>query len=83
MPPATTSAPGQPPDAPALFRQTPGPGDPGHGMQAYTVQKESRRCISSTSSRDFSGAAAAPPPSEKSLEEIQEMHLRDSFWTVP
>lgn len=27
--------------------------------------------------------AAAPPPSEKSLEEIQEMHLRDSFWTVP
>lgn len=28
-------------------------------------------------------AAAAPPPSEKSLEEIQEMHLRDSFWTVP
>lgn len=28
-------------------------------------------------------AAAAPPPSEKSMEEIQEMHLRDSFWTVP
>jgi stage V sporulation protein G len=28
-------------------------------------------------------AAAAIPPSEKSLEEIQEMHLRDSFWTVP
>lgn len=27
--------------------------------------------------------AAVPPPSEKSLEEIQEMHLRDSFWTVP
>ena len=27
-------------------------------------------------------AAAAPAP-EKSLEEIQEMHLRDSFWTVP
>lgn len=28
-------------------------------------------------------AAPALPPSEKSLEEIQEMHLRDSFWTVP
>ncbi len=28
-------------------------------------------------------AAAAPPPSEKSMEEVQEMHLRDSFWTVP
>lgn len=27
--------------------------------------------------------AAAPPPSEKSMEEVQEMHLRDSFWTVP
>lgn len=33
--------------------------------------------------------AAAPvpsevaPPGEKSLEEVQEMHLRDSFWTVP
>ena len=29
--------------------------------------------------------AAAPvaPAAEKSLEEIQEMHLRDSFWTVP
>lgn len=26
-------------------------------------------------------AAAAPVP-EKSLEEIEEMHLRDSFWTV-
>jgi stage V sporulation protein G len=22
-------------------------------------------------------------PAEKSLEEVQEMHLRDSFWTVP
>ncbi|MEA2559285.1 MAG: stage sporulation protein [Acidobacteriota bacterium] len=28
-------------------------------------------------------AAAPPPPSEKSMEEVQEMHLRDSFWTVP
>ena len=28
-------------------------------------------------------AAAAPPPPEKSMEEVQEMHLRDSFWTVP
>jgi stage V sporulation protein G len=33
--------------------------------------------------------AAAPVPSavapigEKSMEEVQEMHLRDSFWTVP
>lgn len=26
---------------------------------------------------------AAVPVAEKSLEEIQEMHLRDSFWTVP
>jgi stage V sporulation protein G len=34
------------------------------------------------------GQNAAPPPSppkppEKTLEEIEEMHLRDSFWTVP
>jgi stage V sporulation protein G len=28
-------------------------------------------------------AMAVLPPSEKSLEEVQEMHLRDSFWTVP
>lgn len=28
-------------------------------------------------------ASPAAPPAEKSLEEIQEMHLRDSFWTVP
>ena len=29
-------------------------------------------------------AAAAPlPAQEKSMEEVQEMHLRDSFWTVP
>jgi stage V sporulation protein G len=27
--------------------------------------------------------AAIVPPGEKSLEEVQEMHLRDSFWTVP
>lgn len=28
-------------------------------------------------------APLAAAPAEKSLEEIQEMHLRDSFWTVP
>jgi stage V sporulation protein G len=29
------------------------------------------------------GLAAAPPaPPEKSLEEVEEIHLRDSFWTV-
>jgi stage V sporulation protein G len=28
------------------------------------------------------GIAAAPPPVEKSLEEVEEMHLRDSFWSV-
>ena len=26
--------------------------------------------------------AAAPPAPEKTLEEIEEMHLRDSFWSV-
>ena len=26
--------------------------------------------------------AAAEPPRESTLEEIEEMHLRDSFWTV-
>ncbi len=31
----------------------------------------------------MAAAVAAPPPSEKSMEEVQEMHLRDSFWTVP
>ena len=33
----------------------------------------------------IAAAASAPPPPpvpEKSLEEIEEMHLRDSFWTV-
>jgi stage V sporulation protein G len=28
------------------------------------------------------GLAAAAPPAEKSLEEVEELHLRDSFWTV-
>jgi stage V sporulation protein G len=28
-------------------------------------------------------AAPAPLDREKSLEEVQEMHLRDSFWSVP
>jgi len=37
--------------------------------------------------RGDSEAAEAPPavlqpPPEKSLEEIQELHLRDSFWTI-
>ncbi len=27
-------------------------------------------------------AAPVPPVPEKSLEEVEEMHLRDSFWTV-
>lgn len=27
-------------------------------------------------------AAAAPPVPEKSLEEVEEIHLRDSFWSV-
>jgi stage V sporulation protein G len=33
----------------------------------------------------IAAAASAPPPPvvpEKSLEEIEELHLRDSFWTV-
>jgi len=30
---------------------------------------------------DMPGIAAAPPV-EKTLEEVEEMHLRDSFWTV-
>ncbi len=35
--------------------------------------------------RSMAGGVAGPagPPAEKSLEEVQEMHLRDSFWTVP
>lgn len=35
--------------------------------------------------RPLAAAPAGPavPPAEKSLEEVQEMHLRDSFWTVP
>ena len=34
---------------------------------------------------DRAPMAAAPvvPPAEKSLEEIQEIHLSDSFWSVP
>ena len=28
-------------------------------------------------------AAPAVPPAEKSLEEIQEIHLSDSYWSVP
>jgi len=31
----------------------------------------------------LAAAAPVPPAAERSLEEIQEMHLRDSFWTVP
>ncbi len=26
--------------------------------------------------------AAAPPPPERTLEEVEDFHLRDSFWTV-
>jgi stage V sporulation protein G len=35
--------------------------------------------------RPMAAAPAAVPAasSEKSLDEVQEMHLRDSFWTVP
>lgn len=35
--------------------------------------------------RPLAAGAAGPagPPADKSLEEVQEMHLRDSFWTVP
>lgn len=40
--------------------------------------------ISQTGEEEPMGIAAAPsaPVAEKSLEEIEEMHLRDSFWTV-
>ncbi len=31
---------------------------------------------------DGEAEQAVQPPPEKSLEEVQEMHLRDSFWTV-
>ncbi len=33
-------------------------------------------------SADLAAAATAIPAGEKTLEEIEEMHLRDSFWTV-
>jgi stage V sporulation protein G len=33
--------------------------------------------------RPMAASSPAAPTSEKSLDEIQEMHLRDSFWTVP
>jgi stage V sporulation protein G len=33
-------------------------------------------------SEETFGLAAAAPAPEKSLEEIEEIHLRDSFWTV-
>lgn len=31
---------------------------------------------------DVAAEIAAAPPLEKTLEEVEEMHLRDSFWTV-
>ena len=33
--------------------------------------------------RALAADAVSVPPAEKSLDEVQEMHLRDSFWTVP
>jgi hypothetical protein len=33
-------------------------------------------------SAEHAAGPPAAPPGEKTLEEIEEMHLRDSFWTV-
>ena len=53
------------------------------GEEPMTMSMSSAPALGEEREERVPMAAAAPPPSEKSMEEIQEMHLRDSFWTVP
>jgi len=52
-------------------------------MPAMPVLGEEREERMPMAAVAAAAAAAPPPPPEKSMEEVQEMHLRDSFWTVP
>lgn len=61
------------------------------GERALRVPEEGEEAHSLAASADVAGVAgvaaiaaiapAAPPP-EKSLEEVEEIHMRDSFWNV-
>ncbi len=61
------------------------------------ILAEYERAVAERSAAPAGGLAAAPviaksdspppveetPPEERSLEEVEELHLRDSFWSVP
>jgi len=38
--------------------------------------------MSQVSAASESSVPPVPPPAERTMEEVEEMHLRDSFWTV-
>ncbi|MEA2195799.1 MAG: stage sporulation protein [Solirubrobacteraceae bacterium] len=58
------------------------------GERALRVPEEGEETHSLAASADVAGVAAvaaiapAAPPPEKSMEEVEEIHMRDSFWNV-
>jgi stage V sporulation protein G len=55
------------------------------GERALRVPEEGEEAHSLAASADVAAIAAiapAAPPPEKSLEEVEEIHMRDSFWNV-
>jgi stage V sporulation protein G len=56
------------------------------GERASRVPEEGEEAHSLAASAGVAGAAIAAivpaPPPEKSLEEVEEIHMRDSFWNV-
>jgi stage V sporulation protein G len=55
------------------------------GERALRVPEEGEETHSLAASADVAAIAAiapAAPPPEKSLEEVEEIHMRDSFWNV-
>jgi stage V sporulation protein G len=52
------------------------------GDGAASPPQSSQPSPSSQMPAGIAAEIAAAPPLEKTLEEVEEMHLRDSFWTV-
>lgn len=51
--------------------------------EAQRDEAKKTEASSGTEAKDTTGQAEEEETAEKTLEEIEEMHLRDSFWSVP
>ena len=54
----------------------------GEPVQRRVHRAESEAAVAAVAAGELPPAAAAMPPPAQTLDEVQEQHLSDSFWTV-